>query len=397
MVSIEKKLDYFPIDWMKAEVIGIPKEIFTENSLLNWKTLVKKGGEIDFEQGEFNNLLIQIYPDPKKTSGIFFSGSLHKFSNGGSHNYNDFTCEAFARSLNALYKMFGVKPENLRLLQLEFGVNIIPPIETTRVLDHLFQFKTIDFANLIHDKRGYYKQIILDKYILKIYDKGIQNKLLYNLLRIEVKQTNWSEYRKLGIETLADFIKHDKRIFLEKLVDYFASCVFYDPTNVDANRWDKFRNAIYWSELRDSGNRVNFCRDFKRLKKINSEHGQNVQQTICDLIKSKVEELQSATNSDFSDEPRFCLVTGEEITMQRKDSFLLSHSGIQHLIKTDYKRFERLKTDFLQDRYATAKISIQVKELAHTIRNRHAMLKKKAKVQRIPTLSIVRDRCIIYL
>jgi hypothetical protein len=379
MVSIEKKLDYFPIDWIKAEVIGIPKDVFFKNPVLRFFKVIDKDGVLLFEQAEFKNLKIRISPNESKSSGILFSGSLHKFGNGGLHNYNDFTCEAFTRSLNALYKIFGIKPNNLRLVQLEFGVNIAPPIETTRVLDHLFQFKTIDFANLIHNKRGYYKQIILNKYILKIYDKAKQFGLPYNLLRLEVKQTNWSEYRELGIEILADFIKHDKRIFLKKLMDHFASCVFYDPTVIDAHKWDKFRNAIYWSELRDSGNRVNFCRDFKRLKKINSEHGQNVQQTICDLIKSKVEELQSATNSDFSDEPRFCLVTGEEITMQRKDSFLLSHSGIQHLIKTDYKRFERLKTDFLQDRYATAEMSIQVKELAHTIRNRHAMLKKKRK------------------
>lgn len=379
MLSNDKRLDYFPIDWIKAEIIGIPKETFIKNRVLRFFKVIDKDGVLLFEQAEFNNLKIKILPNDTKSSGIFFSGSLHKYSNGGLHNYNDFNCDAFTRSLKALNNTLRIKPENLRLLQLEFGVNIVPPIETTRVLDHLFQFKTIDFANLIHDKRGYYKQIILDKYILKIYDKAKQFGLLYYLLRIEVKQTNWSEFRKLGIETLADFIKHDKHIFLKKLMDHFTSCVFYDPTILDANKWDKFRNPIYWSELRDSGNRVNFCRDFKRLKTINGELGQNVQQTICDLIKSKVEELQSATNSDFSNEPRFCLVTGEEITMQRKDSFLLSHSGIQHIIKTDYKRFERLKTDFLQDRYATAEISIQVKELAHTIRNRHAMLKKRLK------------------
>lgn len=292
MKANKANLGYFPVDWLKAEVIGLKKDQFLSNTLLDWKQVCEKGGVLRFEQADFQNIKIRIYPDGTKSSGIFFSGSLHKLANHGRHNYDDFTRTRFDQVIYKLQVCFGIKPQNLRLLQLEFGVNIVPPIDTTRILEHLFQLNNVSFTEIINNRSGHYKQALRTDYILKTYNKGKQYKLPYELLRIEVKQTNWSEYRRQGMITLSDFIQVDKQSFLNKLTGYFANCVFYDPTNKDANKWEDFRNAIYWRELRDNYTRQTFSRNLKELRDFNKKNGNDLQTVICELIREKLLSLQ---------------------------------------------------------------------------------------------------------
>jgi hypothetical protein len=115
------------------------------------------------------------------------------------------------------------------------------------------------------------------------------------------------------------------------------------------------------------------------LRKLNQTKGMDVQKLICNLIRSKVEELQKVTFSNFSKKQRFCAITGIEISMQRDDSYLLSHKGLKHLIETDFERFCGIREQFLKKDYHKEEIALQIEKIAKAIRGRSIRLGKRSK------------------
>jgi len=56
--------------------------------------------------------------------GFVINGSLHKFSNGGVHNADDYFLSDFKNTLNQLFDEIGLNPEITPVNGFEFGVNI---------------------------------------------------------------------------------------------------------------------------------------------------------------------------------------------------------------------------------------------------------------------------------
>jgi hypothetical protein len=65
------------------------------------------------------------------------------------------------------------------------------------------------------------------------------------------------------------------------------------------------------------------------------------------------------------------LITGLNISMQKSNSFLLSHSGLKYYYKTDKKVFNEVKRKYLSNKWIDANDKIQIKEIAHNIRNKY--------------------------
>ena len=68
---------------------------------------------------------------------------------------------------------------------------------------------------------------------------------------------------------------------------------------------------------------------------------------------------------------RFCMITGLNISMQKGNSFLLSHTGLKYYFKTDKKVFLEVKRKYLSRKWLEANQKIQIKEIAHNIRNKY--------------------------
>lgn len=64
-----------------------------------------------------------------------------------------------------------------------------------------------------------------------------------------------------------------------------------------------------------------------------------------------------------------CKITGVNISMQKEDSFLLSHTGLKHYYKTDKILFEQIKSKYLTEKWLLSNFEIQITEIAHNIRN----------------------------
>lgn len=363
---VSRKYDYIPLDFIKTQIIGLNPEHFLNNKNLLFTPVLIEGDTVKYYYCEIDNIKIKIY-----SNSMFLSGSLHKFHNKGIHNHNDFNLRAFRGVLKRFYELFKVLPENLKLICLEYGVNIKPPIESDKIINHLMQHKHKDFESKISNGNGNFKQAQHTDYIIKVYNKAKQYKLNDEVLRIEVKETNLRQHRARGVYSLQDFILSDKTFYVEQLTEKWNDVILYDITSNQINHWNQYNNINFWRELSNKKTRTTYHRHRHALKELNETKGQNIQGKITEIIKAKINELQIVTFSNFIPFTKFCKITGVDISMQRTDSFLLSHTGLSHLINSDYKEFERVKRKFLSPHWSCEPIEKQIKEIAHTIRNKY--------------------------
>lgn len=297
--------DYVPIDYIKAEITGLDIREIIFNPLLDFSQPVntdtgvilkqksrKGNNKRESRSADYKNLYFKYYPH---NGNLYVSGSLHTFSNDGRHNYNDYTFDAFKGTLKALYDLFGISAHNLCISQLEFGVNIIPPFSANSIIDCCLYHKWTRFENKYDSFEGKHKQARHDEYIIKIYNKGLHNKLGYDILRIERKQIDWNTYcKKMGIgRTLHDLIQSNFIGLRKTLIENWNEVLFFDPLmDENQNKVFKYRDPIYWSKLQEKS-RTTRSKHFNKLKEYNREFGQNIQGKVSDLIEHKLNELSS--------------------------------------------------------------------------------------------------------
>jgi hypothetical protein len=359
----EQKYHYIPIDYIKAVVIGVDIERLKNNSALEFTPVLIGADEVKYEYAIQQNLKLKIYPN----GTILFSGSIHKYSNRGEHNFDDFTQSDFTSAISRMELELGIQPVNLRITRLEYGLNITPPILVAEILNGCLQYNRKDIEVRKSSDKAKYHGIASDQYELKLYDKGKQYRLNEDLIRIEKKVTNWSANRSRGIVTLQDWILCDQTIFVNDLIKAWDSIVFYDPTNQCPDQWNKYRNVDFWRELNQKS-RTTYKRHRDRLGKFNREYGQGIQDEVSNLIRQKVIELQGVTIPNFSTD-RVCPVTKLSIENQRDDSILLSHAGLKELAQKEPQIFLSVKSKYLTRKWSNADTNIQIREIAHNIRN----------------------------
>lgn len=366
-----QRYNYIPVDFIKCQVIGLDIDHFKQNMDLTFYESKKEGksNHLFFYKDDIN---IKCFVDSGR---IELSGSIHKYFNEGLHNYNRFTHQDYLTALERLKIDFAVEPKHLRILQLEYGFNVIPPIKTSDILNNLIYHSTTEVKDPQTSKYGNYKQFLKDKYIIKVYDKAKQYQRSNDILRIEIKQRNWSEYRnKYGIVTLEDFNQFDKTLFLDNLLLKWSEIVFYDPTIKGVEKWNKYSNVDFWRHTIFKTSKKS--KHHKRLKELNKNKGQNIQAKISDVIIDEVNNLQGVEYSDFS-KKRVCKLTGLDISKQRESSFLLSHTGIKQLKHTNPKLYHKIENAYLSDKWQTSSTETRIKEIAHNIRTKYNYISKR--------------------
>jgi hypothetical protein len=296
-------IHYIPIDFIKSEIINFDINVLLNNSLLNFTRPVNEDtGDLEISEkimgriklipriAKHKDLTFKVYDNGK----IYLSGSLHKYFNEGLHNYNDFTFDNYLMALKELEINFGITPENIRIQTLEYGINITPPIDTNTILKYCFVHGRNKLTDTIPYSKGRYKQAHYQKYVFKLYNKKLQYekdfKIDSEIFRIEIKQTNWSEYRKIGIFTLSEFNNFDKFNFVENLIEQWERVIFYNPENVIDNEYSKYENPLFWDNLSLKSNNT-YNKHVHLLKKLNSEK-YDIQKHIATNLTSKIISLQ---------------------------------------------------------------------------------------------------------
>ena len=287
---VHSGVKYVPIDFIKAQVLNKKKHHFLSNDLFGNVNHIYKNGALSKTILTYKNLKITIYENNHR---IELSGSLHTFYNNGKHNHNDFGYLAFLKALEWLKQDLDLEPSDLYLIQLEWGYNLKLPLNVGEFLDRCIQHRSVNkTVGIDCPKDGKYIQFKHSNYILKVYDKGTQFKLPEEVLRVEIKRTNWSEYRNLGITTFQDFIDYDKSIFLNELITQWERILFFDLEVCEENKFLKYSNQSFWTELRRTKSNKNFKYHFDKLKELNKNIGLNRRLDIVAEIIKKGNELQ---------------------------------------------------------------------------------------------------------
>lgn len=358
-------LKYMPVDFIKTEIIGIDKEYFLKK--FSFKEIYKIDGTIKYKCFEYNKLKIKIYDSGR----IIFCGSLHIFHNKGLNNCNDFGYEDFLRCIQDVYLYFGINPYNMRIIQIELGVNIVSKFSQYDIISNLLFHKRCSFLKTEKNRVSVVKH---DQFWIKIYDKSCISKCKESdLLRIEIKYTNWTFYRNIyDLINFQDFINFDKLIFFEDLLKRWNEVLLINPYTLSKEKQQKFKDLSFWQNLEKKSN-ANYSKHVKNLKTINSFCTIDLQNEISLSIKNKVLELQKLTNSKLIENGKKCIYTGYDISMQKSISHLLSHRGLMFLYKNNIHEFERLKKIYISPTLRNSVLRVQIKEIAHNIRTRYSI------------------------
>ena len=246
------------IDGIKIDVHSLNGSKWLSNKLLHFHTYtsVETGELLDGTiVAKYKGLKFFITQSTKYENRVYYSvrGSLHKYFNNGKHNANDFSFYDLQNVIQELQQKFNINPKTSTLRNIEFGTNVITPIDAKEVLKSLvcygkYTFGTLKIEGLIVGKR-----IAKQQSSLKIYDKGKQYQKATNLVRFEIAIHKMIYLKKFGIVTLSDLQDIAKIEPLGSiLLNYWDDVIYYDK-KIDWKRLTEFerKKILYYATPRN--------------------------------------------------------------------------------------------------------------------------------------------------
>ena len=340
--------------------------------------------------------------------------SPHYHFNQYRHNGNDFTPTDCIKTIINMLEYVGIKPseyEDLKVVNIEFGLNIIPEIDIKSLIDGLFFYKKTPFRT---GNFPYFKKTDATSYKqIKAYAKGLQfadfpqYSINPNTFRFEVKSKQAKNIKKYGIETANDLIKPDIYNRLSQvLLDEWEQILLInlEPKNDDLNdlKDDEVqfikdsKKFDFWNDMIQTKYRNKFGRYKEKYHSI-LDTKNNLHHLIKLQIIDKLHYLQSGANSTqktpinrgkviFEQTPsilinlesapltkniKVCLVTGLDISMQKKGSKYLCFAGLKYYRENKIEIYRDLEKKYLTDKMRVQTIEKQMYYIAHNIRNRN--------------------------
>lgn len=356
---------------------------------------------------------------------VDISISPHYHFNQYRHNGNDFTPIQAIKTIIDILTYVGIEQreyEDLRVVNIEFGLNIIPQTDIKNLINGLYfykktPFKIGEFPYFRITDATSYKQI-------KAYAKGLQFSefpqygIHPNTFRFEVKSKQSKNIRKYGINTVADLLNLETYNRLgQTLLNEWENVLQINLTpDLKGLKFDEVQfteNAKtfgFWCEMIQPKYRNKFGRYKEKYYKIlhekNNLHAQIKGQIIDKLIylssgansthktPTNREKDQNGNNtpilinlefappqqnnrenndekktSERSDKCNHCEVTKLPIFNQRKGSKFLSVVGLKYYKENYVNTFKKLEKKYLTVKQKGKDIELQLYYIAHNIRN----------------------------
>lgn len=263
-----------------------------KHPLLEFKRVLNEStGELSHKRvAKYQGLIFEI-----RLNKIWMNGSIHYFYNKGRHNYNDFTYSKIIQALNRIEETFGLDLSKCELRNLEIGVNIRLPLKTSIVLENVIFHSTKRFKDkAVKRGKGDFRVVVHDNFSIKIYDKGLQFGLPYELMRFEIHYNRMAGIKKYSIPYLSDLKDRNKLELLKgELIKRFDEVFLYDWTIKESKIKRKpkgfydWRLVQYWIKL----NKSNRDKRKNAYKEVVIKYSDNVKRTIRGLIEQKMNEL----------------------------------------------------------------------------------------------------------
>ncbi len=278
-----------PIDFLKCKILD--EELINhvwENPLLEFESKYEKRyDDVIYEvvTRKFENLFFVKYQNR-----LEISGSIHYFFNDGIHNANDFYIENCIKTINHIRDIFNLDLEKCLLINLEYGVNILPSIPISELMLNL----------IYHEKNPFIRSMEYDEYRIagnstykkaKAYNKGVQFPQYCNpnTFRFEIKTGQAKFIKRLGLLSLKDLTDagNYNALIISLLKEWDNILLFDKSKKVDV----KFLNTHFWEETILAINRNKFCLQKKQYyRKLGTD---NLHTNIKKLIERKTQLLKS--------------------------------------------------------------------------------------------------------
>ena len=265
---------------------------------LNYST-----GEVQYPcRRYFENMEVRI----TNTQGII-RNSIHKYFNiknySEDNNYTDFYYSDLLKAFEQFQQDLNEDISEFKVTNLEFGLNIQTSLNPKSILENNFVMFNFDEYNQkdTFKSKGFYKQYNRSEYFVKIYDKGLQYKLPYNLLRVEVKITDSKLLkREFGIYTIKDISDKDKLgLMFNFLLKRFDEINIIDSFSVQemAGKEKIFfelgKSPSYWREIKNSNKSSSYYYDKRDAYNmlLNKYELDTIQSELRDLLIAKFQTL----------------------------------------------------------------------------------------------------------
>jgi len=176
----------------------------------------------------------------KQTYNLLIEGSLHKNYYGGS-NYRRFTFYHLQAEIKKLCSGIHLQPGQCKIQNLEIGVNVKTTFPVKEYIDaSLLLHSTKPFVEYDPDDTGFILGRLAKhaQHSVKCYDKGMQNKLNYELMRIEDRCIKMQYLSKFGIKTLQDLTNYNKVAPMGNLLLSVWDDVLVQEPDIDIEKLD---------------------------------------------------------------------------------------------------------------------------------------------------------------
>lgn len=231
----------------------------------------------------------------------------HYYFNNNMHNANDFGVKDCIRTLKDFANLFNLPTEELRIINIEYGINAISPIDCKNLITYATfheknQFITSNeslkysrFSSKF-DKNGRANQ----HKKIKIYAKGIQHPEYtdINTFRFEVKSKRSKYINSLNIFNYSDLLKMESYYKLsENLLNELKNVLILDIDNKGNNlnskeliKLNEYNNPINWSKALKM-HRNTFSINKKKYFNLLDKTGDNIHKKIESIVSEKLKLL----------------------------------------------------------------------------------------------------------
>ena len=226
-------IDYVKILFNCIDVTRLYNLPFLDfTSIVNLKT----GEESIKKTVNYHFCKITIY----ESGVVLFSGSIHKFYNSlkgvkapnykeqtqyKGFNGNQFNINNIYEVRTYLEKLFDCDSRQMTFQNIEFGVNTNPLFISQLFIRGLLYQKGKLFE---YKYNGYYAQVEHQRYLLKIYNKSNQYKMVEETLRVELKIVKTEFLKQTGIRTFEDVTESTLNNATKLLLKTFDEVMYYD-------------------------------------------------------------------------------------------------------------------------------------------------------------------------
>lgn len=374
--------------WNHSDLVYHSEHTYLNKSDGNLKTVGKKS---------YLNLNFTRYENR-----LEIDGSLHKLFNAGLHNANDLTVTDCINTINKFCMQFRIDPQLCNVIGLEFGVNITAPGNVSDLVKWLRFHHRNPFVKFPKLEQCYFAGT--DYFGVKAYNKTLQFPQYAepNMFRFEGKTRQSKYVVSKGIKTLKDLTNPAiYRLLSGVILSEWENVLIFDKRT---KKGVKFCNTDFWLEILESNHRNTFIKSKKRYYKLLGRNG--LQNLIYTAIDKKLKLLNECANSTISEigtvikpetanrvkpqksgvhiptivkmennqelEPTkysVCLVTGLDISMQKKDSVYLCIAGLKYYRENEPSKYKLIERQYLTEKTKSLKREEQLYYIAHNIRN----------------------------